>query len=223
MNPFVAKVTKWGLFCLLLGFCSCGGEQETSSPPPPPSQAPPVETDLDALNVYVMAGDYYEMKIGVKGNQLTGIYQHPDASNSSACRFFFEGTLGTQNPVRVKCYNPMDLQAPYNGTFKMLGDALIARLNRLPAEGCEPEFTDAVGRSVVMDMQHDWLEIRMVEQKTALYEDAMAGLTVGNPLTKGMVVAVKEKKGSWLLVDVLDGKNEQGWIQDYVLYPLLER
>lgn len=70
------------------------------------------KTELDALDIYAVAGDYYEINMGVKGNQITGIYRHPQHTN---CQFFFEGTLGTQNPIVIECYDPSTTNAPIRG------------------------------------------------------------------------------------------------------------
>ena len=46
---------------------------------------------------------------------------------------------------------------------------MIARLKNPPTKNCDPEFTDEVGHSVVLDLQHNWLSIRMIQQETYLY------------------------------------------------------
>lgn len=181
-------------------------------------------SELDALNVHIIAGDYYELKIGVKGDELTGVYYDPTASKDNNCLFFFEGTIGTSNPVLVKCYNPTTTEAPINGQFKLLGDAMILQLDQLPKTTCTPEFTDKVGRSVVLDTQAEWSAIRMLQFAAKMYakpnlEEAMSSVE----LSKGTVVAIKEKFKDWILVDVLTGdERQQGWIAMQSLYPLIE-
>ncbi len=182
----------------------------------------PLKSELDSVNVYVISGDYYEIKMGVKGNELTGIYQNPSAKNKKSCMFFFEGIIGNKNPVKVKCYNPVDDKPPFNGYFKILGDVMIVKLDKIPANKCESEFIDETGHSLVLDKQANWSAVRMIQQETPLYEDAEGGLTTGNTLMKGTIVAVLEKRNSWLRVEVQNDDADEGWIQEYMLFPLLE-
>jgi len=212
--------------CVLLGIgitcvIACSSEVETTAQKPV-VQTTFTQTELDQLNVYIIAGDYYEMKIGVKGNQLTGVYQLPNSEPNDPCLFFFEGKIGTQNPIKVSCYNPMNTDPIFTGSFKVLGDALIAKLNKLPNEGCEPQFTDEVGRSMVLDLSHEWSQVRVIQHATPLSSQPNGETTADEQLVKGTVVAIKEKQGNWLLVDVLNQDKQEGWIQDYVLYPLLD-
>ena len=217
MYLFAARFTKFGLFCAILLLTAC-----TADSPPETIAAPaPSKSTANASNVYVIAGDYYEIKMGIKGDEITGVYRHPTAEND-ACLFFFEGRIGAGNPVQVKCYNPTNNNPPFDGSFKILGDAMIARLDKSLGEQCEPEFLDAVGHSLVLDERVNWTAIRMVKEPTPLYEDAGEGLTTGKSLKKGAVVGVREQRDFWLFVDVQDGDREQGWIPEYVLYPLLK-
>lgn len=194
----------------------------TPTTPEPAVQTTFTKKELDKLNVYIIAGDYYEMKIGVKGNQLTGVYQLPNSKPNDPCVFFFQGKIGTQNPIEVTCYNPKYPKQTFTGTFKVLGDALIAKLSQLPEEGCEPQFIDEIGRSMVLDLSHEWSEIRIIQHGTTLWDQPSETISVSEQLNGGSVVAIKEKKGNWFKVEVLNGTKEEGWIQDYVLYPLLD-
>lgn len=212
MRQFNLPIAQWGLFCLFLTFSACGGE----APETPPIQTY-TKTNLDSVNVYVIAGDYYEMQLGIRGNEITGVYRKPDAEDD-ACLFLFEGKIGTQNPIEVKCYNPQNNISPFIGWFKIMGDVMIARLNTAPNESCEPEFTDAVGHSLVLDSQKEWTAIRMVQAATPLYEDKESLTKIGEELPKGTIVAVKEKRGTWLWVDVLDENKEEGWIEEQAVY-----
>jgi hypothetical protein len=205
--------------CFLSLFLFACGSQESQTDF---KSKPPLKTELDSDNVYVISGDYYEMKMGVKGNELTGVYKDPSAKNKNACLFFFEGIIGNKNPVKVKCYNPVDDKPPFNGYFKILGDVMIVKLDKNPANKCESEFIDETGHSLVLDKQANWSAVRMIQQKTPLYEDAEGGLTTGNLLTKGTIVAVLEKRNTWLRIEAQNGYADEGWIQEYMLYPLLE-
>ena len=216
MNKFFAQLYKiWALIYVLMLLFGCNSKNDQV-------KHSYKRTELDKLNVYVIAGDYYEIKIGVKGDLLTGVYIDPKSNDKNSCLFFFEGKIGLRNPVKIKCYNPTKTDPVFNGDLKLLGDDMIARLKNPPTKNCDPEFTDEVGHSVVLDLQHNWLSIRMIQQETYLYENFDGGLTVGNALIKGTVVAVIEKYGSWLKVEVQDKQNEFGWIQEFMLYPLLE-
>lgn len=206
--------------CFVIGFALCLTACGSETPQTPPLTHTYTKTELDAVNVYVIAGDYYEMKLGIRGNEITGVYRKPDAKDD-ACFFFFEGKVGTKNPIQVKCYNPANTNPPFVGWFKILGDVMIARLDKNLGEGCEPELTDAVGRSMVLDSQKEWSEIRMIQAATPLFEDKESPTQIGEGLPRGTIVAVKEKRGAWLWVDVLNEAKEEGWIEEQVLYPLI--
>lgn len=207
-------------YLLLIIITACSSSPENKVIDPTTLNTKP---DLSKVSVYVLAGDYYEMQIGVRGDKLTGVYQNPLAKDENeACFFFFEGKIGTQNPVEVNCYNPTTSSAPFTGAFKILGEAMIAKLNNAPTNGCNPEFTDDIGHSLVLDKQEEWAEIRIVAQPAELFDDAGSALVIGSPLTKGSIVGIREKRGSWLWVDVLKNEREQGWIEEHVLYPLMD-
>lgn len=179
------------------------------------------KTELDAMDIYAVAGDYHEMNMGVKGNQITGIYRPPSQPD---CWFFFEGTLSTQNPVTVECYTPNTTQPPIQGSFKIVGDAIIAQLPRLPHQNCPSELTDDIGYSMVLDLQHNWSAVRVVEHPAPLYpRPDLETEPMKVPLPSGTAVGILEKKGAWLRVDALQTTTSfpSLWIQEYQLYPLL--
>ena len=110
----------WVLLCATMLLIACNSNIDETQ-----SHLPFNRTELDKLNVYVIAGDYYEMKIGVKGDELTGVYLDPKSNDNNSCLFFFEGKIGVRNPVKVKCYNPTNADPVFNGDFKILGDVMI--------------------------------------------------------------------------------------------------
>ncbi len=207
------------LFCwLLLAAC----ENETPVLEPPPFKTSWTKTELDALDVYAIAGDYYEAKIGVSGNQLTGIYRDPSASGDKACWFFFEGTIDTQNPIAVDCYDPTKTTRPLRGSFKILGDAIIMQLNEAPKGNCTAEFTDKVGRSIILDLQQEWSAIRIVQHPASLYDTPNLETSPQEmTLPRGTAIAIRERRKNWLLVEVLNQPGKQAWLQEHALYALL--
>ena len=160
--------------------------------------------------------------MGVKGNQLTGVYRHPDHPK---CWFFLEGVIGTQNPIPITCYDPTTTNPPITGQLKIIGDAIIAKLPRLPQQTCPAELTNDVGYSMVLDLQHNWSSIRVVQHPAPCYTqpNQNSPATVES-LTKGTAVGILEKRNDWLYVDVLNGPAAplSYWIQTYQLYPLIE-
>ena len=217
---------QWSLWSLCaLAFClvACGGTPESPEVKSAPIKTSWTQSELDKTNVYAIAGDYYEVQIGIKGKELTGIYRDPQAKNGENCRFFFEGVIGTQNPIEVQCYNPTNTKASFKGFFKILGDAMIIQLSELPSDQCNGEFTDKVGRSVVLDSKKEWSAIRMVQHATNLHENPiLESPKVETPLKRGVVVAVLEQQNTWLRVEILDGSETKGWISEHGLYPLIE-
>lgn len=201
--------------CCFLWACGNADEKPTVTPPTW------TKTELDAMNVFVVAGDYYEVQLGIRGDQLTGYYQDPSDRSGKPCSFFFEGTIGTENPIEVLCYQPRLKEAPFKGTLKVLTDAMIIKLDQSPAANCTKEFTDEVGRSVVMDTKRLWSSIRMTQHATHLRNnpDIEAAQISDTPLAKGTAIAISKKQGSWAWVDVI-GTTTQGWIDLNTLYPL---
>lgn len=216
MNTLSAFL-RWSCSLLLLvSFVACQGDRSPSK-----IKTSWTKTELDQLNVYTIPGDYYEMSMGVKGNKLTGLYRHPKNPN---CQFFFEGSIGTQNPIVVSCYDPTTSNPPIQGTFEIIGDAIIAQLPRLPHQDCPTEFSGDVGYSMILDVKHNWSAIRMVQHPAKLYRhpstDAIQMETV---LQKGDAVAVVNQQKLWLEVILLNGNpTERFWIERHQLYPLLE-
>jgi hypothetical protein len=211
-----------GFLLLFVGFLltSCG--EPTPSLEPPPLKTSWTKSELDEMNVYAIAGDYYETYLGVSGNKITGVYRDPSAAGSKACWFFFEGALGTQNPIEVTCYQPTTTGAPFKGNFKILGEAIIMKLKQAPQDNCSHEFTDGGGRSVVLDLQHEWSAVRIVQHRAKLYDvPKLESPPRAIELPRGTAVAVVKRQNSWLLVDVLSQAGMQVWIQEHQLYPLL--
>lgn len=213
----------WSLCGLLFCLSACGETVE-----PPAFEENPIKTswtqsELDKTDVYAIPGDYYEIQIGIKGKELTGVYRDPQATGDERCTFFFEGVIGTQNPIEVQCYNPTNTKAPFKGFFKILGDAIIIQLAALPSDNCTGEFTDKVGRSVVLDTKKEWSAIRMVQHPTNLHEQPiLESVKSEEALKRGVAVAIMEKRNTWLRVEILDGNGTIGWISEHGLYPLIE-
>ncbi len=223
MHPSYSQWFLWVWCCLMGGFTSCGGKPE-----PPIVEETPIKTswtqsELDKMDVYAIAGDYYEIQIGIKGKELTGVYRDPKAKNVQDCLFFFEGIIGNKNPIEVQCYNPTNTKAAFKGYFKILGDAMIIQLASLPSAQCDTEFTDNVGHSVVLDSKKEWSAIRMVQHSTGLHEQPIVeSPKLGEALQRGVAVGVLEQRNTWFRVEVLDGSGSQGWISGHGLYPLIE-
>lgn len=217
---FLTTTFRWLVLSLFLIITACSSSTENKIIDPTTLNAKP---DFDKVNIYVLAGDYYEMQIGVRGNKLTGVYKNPMAKDKDeSCFFFFEGQIGTKNPVEVTCYDPMTSSAPFFGSFKILGEAIIAKLRDIPSSSCNPEFTDEIGHSLVLDKKSKWSEIRVVAQAAELVDDPKSAFPIGSPLIPGSIIGIRERKGSWLWVDVINKEYEQGWIEDYILYPLMD-
>jgi hypothetical protein len=223
MHPFNSQWSLWSLCGLIFCLTACGG-----TPEPPAVEDTPIKTswtqsELDKTDVYAIAGDYYEIQIGIKGKELTGIYRNPQATDKETCSFFFEGIIGTQNPIEVACYNPTNTKASFKGYFKILGDAMIIKLSALPAAQCNGEFTNKVGRSVVLDSKKKWSAIRMIQHPTNLHEQPiLESVKQEEALKRGTAVAVLEQRNTWLRVEILDDSGTTGWISEHGLYPLME-
>jgi len=211
------------ILCLFGTMISCGETPESPAVEKTPVKTSWTQSELDKMDVYAIAGDYYEIQIGIKGKELTGIYRDPKAKNEEDCRFFFEGIIGTQIPIEVQCYNPTDTKAPFKGFFKILGDAMIIKLAKLPSNECNEEFRNEVGRSVVLDSKEAWSAIRMVQHSTFLRKQPiLESAKSEETLKRGTVVAVLEQRNTWLRVQILDGAETMGWISEHDLYPLIE-
>lgn len=205
----------WGL---LLSSLACGNADSESSG----IKTEWTKTELDAINIFAISGDYYEMNMGVQGNQLTGVYRHP---SHPKCWFFFEGTIGTQNPISVACYDPTQTAPPIMGSFKIVGDAVIAQLPRLPQQDCPTELTDDIGYTMVLDLQHNWSSIRVVQHPALLYpQPDDNSQPMQDPLPKGTAVAILERRKDWIKVDALSTATNLPalWLKIHQLYPLLE-
>jgi hypothetical protein len=224
MHSVHSQWSLWSLFGLIFCLTACGEE----TPELPVVEENSIKTswtqsELDKTDVYAIAGDYYEIQIGIKGKELTGVYRDPQAGDDTNCSFFFEGIIGTQNPIEVSCYNPTNTKAPFKGFFKILGDAMIIKLSKLPESDCNKEFTDKVGRSVVLDTKKEWSAIRMVQHATNLHENPILESPKSEvALKRGTAVAVLEQRNTWLRIEILDGSGQEGWISEHGLYPLVE-
>ncbi|MGH1336409.1 MAG: hypothetical protein ACRBFS_09805 [Aureispira sp.] len=208
------------LLCCWLFLSAC--DNEAPSLKQPEFKTSWSKTELDEVSVYAIAGDYYEAKIGVSGNQITGVYRDPSTSSDKACWFFFEGTISSQNPILVNCYDPTNTKRPIRGEFKILGDIIIMQLKETPAGNCTEEFTDNVGRSIVLDLQQQWSAVRIVQHKASLYETPNVETTPrAELLPRGTAVAIRERRKNWLLVDILSQPGQRAWLQEHELYALL--
>lgn len=222
MHSSYSQWSLWSLCGLIFCLTACGGTPE------PTFQDNPIKTswtqsELDQTDVYAIAGDYYEIQIGIKGKELTGIYRNPQATEDENCTFFFEGLIGTKNPIEVQCYDPMNTKAPFKGFFKILGDAIIIQLSKLPSNICTKEFTDKVGRSVVLDSKKEWSAIRMVQHPTNVHaQPILESNKLEDALQRGVAVAVLEQRNTWMRVEILDGSETRGWISQHGLYSLIE-
>lgn len=213
-----------GLLFLLCWLCLSACGDEAPSLDPPVFKTSWTKTELDEVNVYAIAGDYYEAKIGVSGDQLTGVYRDPSVAEDKACWFFFEGTIGSENPIAVSCYDPRKTDRPVRGAFKILGDAIIMQLKEAPTgtSNCTHELTDDVGRSIVLDLQQQWSAVRIVQHQSNIYDQPnIETAPRAIQLSRGTAVAVCERRKNWLLVDVLSQPGVKAWIQEHELYPLL--
>jgi hypothetical protein len=223
MHPFHSQWSLWSLFGLFFCLTSCGGTTDQPVIEDTSIKTSWTQSELDKTDVYAIAGDYYEIQIGIKGKELTGIYRDPQATDDESCSFFFEGVIGTQNPIEVDCYNPTNTKASFKGYFKILGDAMIIQLAALPSNQCNSEFTDRVGRSVVLDSKKEWSAIRMIQHPTNLHKQPiLESFKSEDPLKRGTAVAVLEKRNTWLRVEILDGNETRGWVSEHGLYPLIE-
>lgn len=216
----MTRYVAYGLLCCLLILSAC--DDPTPQLDPPPFKTSWTKTELDQVNVYAIAGDYHEAQIGVSGDQLTGVYRDPTLSKNKACWFFFEGKLTSQNPIIVNCYNPTDNKPAIKGEFKILGEVVFMKLLKNPATNCNHELTDDVGRTVVLDLQHQWSAVRVTQHEANIFEVPDAKTTpLEKLLPKGTAVAVCERRKNWLLVEVLSNLGQKVWIQEHQLYPLL--
>jgi hypothetical protein len=223
MHPFYSQWSLWALCALVFCLTACGGTPEPSAFEDNPIKTSWTQSELDKTDVYAITGDYYEIQIGIKGKELTGIYRDPQATEGNGCTFFFEGLIGTQNPIEVQCYDPTNTKAPFKGFFKILGDAIIIKLANLPSDNCTTEFTNQVGRSVVLDSKKEWSAIRMVQHPTNVHaQPILESAKQEDVLQRGVVLAVLEQRNTWMRVEVLDGSGNQGWVSQHGLYTLIE-
>ncbi len=174
--------------------------------------------------VYVIAGDYYDILLGLEEQKMTGVYLDR-MGGENACFFYFEGTVSENNPVKVNCYNPMKADRPIGGEFKIMGKEMLVKLTKKPMASCLSELTDEIGHPLLLDLQKKWLAIRIIETEATVYKDPVKGaVTAKNKLPKGTVVAVKEYHQNWVRVELptLKEYKEEVWIAASVLYPLLD-
>jgi hypothetical protein len=209
------------LFCFLLGSWSCGTEKNSHGSSSDGLQGHSATSTLDFPQVFVFPGDYVEMKIGIKGNHISGVFFDEMNPNSAVCMLLFEGIIGTQNPIPIVAYHPSNPQKSIEGTFLVSGDAMLVKLNKTFDQSCNQEFVDGVGLAAVLFQEADWSAIRMIAYSTPLYEDYGGGLSDDMQLKNGEVVAILEKRNSWYRVEVQNDQKDLGWIEEYSLYPLL--
>lgn len=187
-------------------------------------QTPPTNKEEPIAKVYVIPGDYYSMLLGLDGDKLTGVYRDK-AEGENPCFFFFEGTVGTTNPLKMTCYNPLTTLAPTKGNFKIMGSDMLVKINQSIAPTCNPEFADNTGHALLLDLQHkDWLAIRIIEKNgSSIYQTNNRESELGDKLSKGTIVAVKEYRKDWLRVAIPNGNyKKDGWIHQSILFPLVE-
>lgn len=175
---------------------------------------------VDVPSIYVIPGDYHEMWLGVDKNQVSGVYKSPEPTEQG-CFFFFEGTIGQNNPVSVDCYNPLTTAPPIHGEFKIMGEQMFAKLHQAPNEVCVPELSDDIGHAILLDLKHNWKAIRIIEKDAPIFESDMQGLELGDRVPRGTPVAIKEYKNEWMRVDVPSMNYENGWIHRGMVFPLL--
>lgn len=210
------------LFQLLFAYCilfqfACDTEQSANHQESNKQTGP--RPAADESPVFIYPGDYYKMKIGVKGNHLSAVFFDENAKNPEACQLLFEGLVGNDNPIKVTAYNPQFPAISVPGTFLISGNAIIVQLENNPKDNCTQEFTDGVGVAAVLADEANWSAVRMVEHQTDLYEDFGGGISQPVTLTKGTVVAILEKRQNWYRIQVQNSTKDLGWVEEYMLYP----
>ncbi len=205
-------------YCLLaalllsVGISSCdtATQKETTTVP---QVAPPDPT------VYVIAGDYHDIILGVDGEQITGFYQSKEAPT---CSFFFEGKVGNNNPLSMQCYNPATTVPPIHGEFKIMGEEMFVKLHHAPDSSCIADLSDKIGHVALLDLSHNWKAIRIIEKEAPIFEADVQGIEKGQRLQRGTTVAVKEYKKEWVRVDVPSLGYVDGWVHRSMFFPLLD-
>lgn len=175
-------------------------------------------TEMDTTSLFLIPGDYHELKLALRGNKISAFYQ--DKNETVPCSFMIEGELKNQNPVQLQCYEIGAHKDVFVGFLKIAGDALILRLDQQTNPTCKAEFYDQVGRPFLLDRQTQWTEIRSVAHETSIFYDYGGGLETTDVLEKKDVVAVLRRKDAWVYIQKLKEESIEGWIQEYYLYPL---
>ena len=175
-------------------------------------------TSMDTTSLFLIPGDYYDLKLALRGNKISAFYQ--DKNEAVSCGFMIEGELKNQNPVQLQCYEIGANKDACAGFLKIAGDALILRLDRRLKASCKAEFYDQVGKPFLLDRQTQWTEIRSVAHETPIFDDYGGGLETTQILEKKDVVAVLRRKDAWVYIQNLKDESIEGWIQEYYLNPL---
>ena len=172
----------------------------------------------EELGPYVKSGDYYELYIGIDKNKyLTAYYQSKYTDPS--CSFFIHGPL--KNKSSFIAYDPYTNSPPVEAVFSFFGDELLLKIRGAENRACDAQLFDQVGYPIVLDLQKEWQQIRILknEAKLLLSPDSAIVLEF---LKKHQIVGVLNEDESWMQVEGIDRKSNTGWIEKRFVEPILE-
>lgn len=165
----------------------------------------------------VIPGDYDRVLLGVDGDLVTGYFRDCTGECKFSCDVFFEGRRSGDEFV-VSAYYPGEAET-VQGLARVRGKNLSLRLKTLPG-GCwnvAPEF-DKDGVQVLLNERHDWLQIRVLREKSPLYSRPRGEKSA--VLEAQQTVIVLRKDGEWFFVRKPGAETLRGWLKSAQFFPL---
>jgi hypothetical protein len=175
------------------------------------------------------SGLYGNLTLGVDGTTVTGVFSDaragkgPDDAPQFSCLFVLRGTVGSDanGAFKVTVWSPPDV-AMTSGTLSFDKDTAKLRLEGDPP-GCSAtgdEFVSAAYEEPSV-MDGKWSSVRLVSVASAEVREApVDGSSARTRLTKGEVVVVYRRIGTWLEGEDLNARRAvRGWLREMDLAP----
>jgi hypothetical protein len=175
------------------------------------------------------SGLYGNLTLGVDGTTVTGVFSDaragkgPDDAPLFSCLFVLRGTVGSDanGAFKVTVWSPPDV-ATTSGTLSFDKDTAKLRLEGDPP-GCSAtgdEFVSAAYEEPSV-MDGKWSSVRLVSVASAEVREApVDGSSARTRLTKGEVVVVYRRIGTWLEGEDLNARRAvRGWLREMDLAP----
>ena len=197
------------LLVCLFGLQACGSRKELKDPA--------AVGDLEQRPA--KAGKYGMLSLGVQGQELTGYFEHFVSRTGQGCVFFLQGKIG-ENPMNIQVYYP-EIEGEVKGILMIKANSVVLRLDEIPAQDCDPEFSLSGKELFVTEEKSNWQAIRIVREQAYFHAQADANSKLDKYVLPYNYVQVLEQEGDWLRVEY-QGLEQvfSGWISSASLFPL---